>query len=127
MRVCVVARTALVCALLVAEVTVAQEVPTPPLAEITVPAEPFALWEEDSKKKVVAALSYRCMLVSVMQFASYQGNKEAASELVQAMSDWCVIKQMPDDWPDRTKWLKDRDSHLEIAGKLDSALHFQSH
>jgi len=94
---------------------------TPGLGAIPLPDGPYSSWPED-KKKAVASLTMRCVILAVMQFGNYKGPREAAQEMVQAEALACIEHQMPDDWPDRSVIQKMESAHLEKATVLDPAL-----
>lgn len=89
------------------------------IAGTPVPKGPYSSWPEESRKKAIVALSFRCVLASGMQFANYQGSKEAGKEMMQAMSMACIDHQMPDDWPGHANVQTSEREHLEKAKHLD--------
>jgi len=74
------------------------------IAATSIPNGPYSSWAEESRKKAVAAVSFRCVMMSGMQLGNYQGSKEAAREMAQAILMACVDHQMPDDWPGHGKF-----------------------
>lgn len=95
--------------------------PAPGQVATLIPDGPYSSWPEE-QKKAVATLSFRCALVSGMQFGHYQGPREAQLEMVQAMTLACVEHVMPDDWPDRSAIQTMEKAHLDKAKALDPAL-----
>lgn len=93
-----------------------------PVLQTPLPTGPYASWPEDLKKKAVAALAFRCAMVSGMQFGNYKGPGAAAKEMVQALSAACVDHQMPDDWPGHAEFRETIRHHFEVAHGLDSSL-----
>jgi hypothetical protein len=60
------------------------------IAGTPIPKGPYSSWPEESRKRALAALSFRCTMMSVMQFANYQGLREAGREMAQAVSMACI-------------------------------------
>lgn len=87
-----------------------------------IPDGSYSSWPEDSKRKAVSALGFRCAMVSAMQLGSYQGSKEAAGELAKAMSMACVDHQMPADWPERASVQAIEKEYLDKARQLDPSI-----
>jgi hypothetical protein len=92
------------------------------VAGTPIPNGPYSSWPAESRTKAIAALSFRCAMVSGMQLANYRGLKEAGQAMAQAMSMACIDHQMPDDWPDRATVQASETEHLEKAKRLDPSI-----
>ena len=92
------------------------------IAGTPIPDGPYFSWPEESRKQAIAALSFRCSMVSVMQLANYRGLREAGQEMAQAVSMACIDHQMPDDWPGHANVQTREREHLEKAKRLDPSI-----
>jgi hypothetical protein len=86
------------------------------------PAGPFSSWPEETKKPAVASLEFRCGMVGIMALGNYQGPKEAAKEMVQALAIACTDRQMPADWPGHADMRAALQQHYSAAHGLDPNL-----
>jgi hypothetical protein len=92
------------------------------IAGAPIPNGPYSSWPEESRTKTIAALSFRCTMVSVMQLANYRGSKEAGQAMAHAMSMACIDHQMPDDWPGHADVQTREREHFEKAKRLDPSI-----
>jgi hypothetical protein len=61
-------------------------------------------------------------MVGVMAFGNYQGPKEAAKEMSQALAMACTDHQMPEDWPGHAEVRAALKQHYDAALGLDPKL-----
>jgi hypothetical protein len=88
-------------------------------ANVALPPGPFAEWPDADRVTATHGVQLRCMMLSGMAFANYQGPKEAGREAGTAVALLCTANNMPSDWPDADATRQAATAHYETAKKLD--------
>ncbi|MGB8840739.1 MAG: hypothetical protein WCC64_06685 [Aliidongia sp.] len=89
------------------------------ILQTPLPTGPYASWPEESKMPALAALRFRCTMMSVMALGASHSPKEAAQEQGKGIADNCVTHQMPSDWPNLAETRETARHHFEAAHQLD--------
>jgi len=97
-----------------------QPLPSPP-ARGLVPAGPYSSWSAEARERVPGQAHLACVLSASLGMSA-SGPKELGIELALAQTFVCLLKTMPEDWPERAATREQALKHYETARALDNSV-----
>ena len=102
----------------------------PPGSKMSLPASfpsSFADWTDEQKKSGLLTVIQRCSLINALEHDNPNARlvpepmtKREEAELAVSV---CIPAKMPDDWPDRRKYVDDARGLIAKANSYGAALH----